>query len=105
MFIEDGDKRYRGFYRQLHKLSEEEQLAAINYIIFAYTENVFMHPGTYYQMRENPQFMDVCQKTTDYQIMFPFLNVDPLIPAIEEFSLSRRKEIPNLLSREYAINE
>ena len=104
MFIEEGDARYRKFYRQLRRLSEEDQLAAINYIVFAYTENVFLQPSTFQKVKQNSSFMDVCKKVTDYLAMFPVAGADPLVAAVKEFSLSRRSEIPNLLSREYAID-
>lgn len=103
MFIKEGEARYRKFYRQLKKLSEDDQLAAINYIVFSYTENVFLNPGTHQQLKENQNFIDVCAKSTEYLTEIPFLQIDPLSVAVEEFSLSHRHEIPNLLSREYAL--
>ena len=42
LFIDARDNRYRKFYRQLNKLPLEEQLSAINYIIFSYSENVYI---------------------------------------------------------------
>ena len=42
MFIDDGDKTYRKFYKQLRKLSQDEQLGVINYIIFLYCEDYFL---------------------------------------------------------------
>ena len=103
LFIEDGEKRYRKFYRQLSKLSEEDQLAAINYIVFSYTENVFLHPKTHQLLKNNDCFMDICRKSTDYSASFPFFTEDPLEKAIKEFSLSQRNKIPNLLNREFAL--
>lgn len=101
MFIEQGKKRYRKFYKQLQKLSLEEQLAAINYIIFAYTENVFLSIDVAEKMQKNHRFMDTCRMTTDYQATTLF--GDPLVTAVKNFSLSNRNTIPNLLSKEYAI--
>ena len=42
MFIENGDKRYRSFYKQFNKLPLDEQLAALTFIIFAYSEEVYL---------------------------------------------------------------
>ena len=53
LFIEDGVKRYRKFYRSLRKLPKDDQLAAINYLVFSYTENVFMNPTTHKELRKN----------------------------------------------------
>lgn len=37
MFIEDGDKRYRPFYKQFNKLTLEDKLAALTLIMFMYS--------------------------------------------------------------------
>ena len=104
LFIEDGVKRYRKFYRSLRKLPKDDQLAAINYLVFSYTENVFMNPTTHKELKKNDFFMDICRKSTDFRSHTPFPLDDPLEAAVKEFSLSKRNEIPNLLSREYALN-
>ena len=101
LFLEQGKKRYRNFCKQLRKLSLEDQLAAINYIIFAYTENVFLSATIAEKMQKNESFMDVCRITADFKTKF--LIGDPLKTAVKSFSLSRRNTIPNLLSKEYAI--
>lgn len=103
LFVEEGEKAYRKFYRQLNKLPLEDQLATINYMVFAYTENVFLHTKTFEAHRTNPKFKDVCRKITDYTSPIPFLFDDPLDVAVNEFSLSKRHDIPNLLSKEYAL--
>lgn len=103
LFIEDGVTRYRKFYRSLRKLTKEDQLAAINYLVFSYTENVFMNPTTHKELKKNGSFMDMCRKSTDFRSQTPFPLDDPLEVAVKEFSLSKRNEIPNLFSREYAL--
>ena len=45
LFIDDGDKNYRKFYKQLRKLNDDEQLGVINYIIFLYCEDYFLAKG------------------------------------------------------------
>lgn len=102
MFIEDGTKRYRKFIKQLNKLDAEDQLSAINFLVFAYTENVFLNPSTRKMVRENPAFMEVCRKTTIAHNPIGIPN--PLEKAMQNFSFSQRHNIPNLLSREYALN-
>ena len=90
LFIEDGVKRYRKFYRSLRKLPNDDQLAAINYLVFSYTENVFMNPTTHKELRKNDLFMDMCRKSTDFRSHTPFPLDDPLEAAVKEFSLSKR---------------
>ena len=91
LFIEDGVKRYRKFYRSLRKLPNDDQLAAINYLVFSYTENVFMNPTTHKELRKNDLFMDMCRKSTDFRSHTPFPLDDPLEAAVKEFSLSKHR--------------
>lgn len=101
-FLKDfaDEKIYLGDF----DLRDYDQLAAINYLVFSYTENVFMNPTTHKELRKNDLFMDMCRKSTDFRSHTPFPLDDPLEAAVKEFSLSKRNEIPNLLSREYALN-
>lgn len=101
LFVESGVNRYRKFIKQLNKLEAEDQLAAINYMIFSYIENTFLCPSVYNKVKRDTIFMEVCRRTTNVETPFPFIN--PIDMAIEEFSFSKRNTIPNLLSREYAI--
>lgn len=101
VFAEQGKNRYRKFFKQFKKLSPDDQLAAINYILFAYTENIFLSPQIYDIVHENQAFMDACKIVTD--VHAPIMFTDPLPTAIKNFSLSKRNTIINLLSRAYAI--
>lgn len=101
LFVESNINRYRKFFKQLNKLEPEDQLAAINYIVFSYTENVFLSPSVYMKVKEQPDFMNVCRKTTTTEGLV--FSADPIKVAIKEFSLSKRNSIPNLLSRKFAI--
>lgn len=100
-FVDIKSKRYRQFYKQLNKLPEKDQLAAINYIIFSYSENVFISKQVDEKVLKNRAFLDVCQKSVDVISFSPFH--DPLRKAVEEYSLSKRDTIPNLLSREHQL--
>ena len=101
LFVEDGVKRYRKFIKQLNKLDEEDQLATINYMIFSYTENVFLNANTHKVAKENPAFMEACRKNPVAECSD--LSFDPLPAAMQVFSFSHRKTMPNLLSRDYAL--
>lgn len=102
MFIENGTKRYRKFIKQLQKLNLEDQLSVINFLVFAYTENVFLNPSTRQKLRDNPAFMAVCRKTTIAQNPIGITN--PIEKAMQNFSFSQRHDIPNLLSNAYALS-
>lgn len=104
LFIEDGEKRYRKFYKQLSKLDPDDQLAAINYLVFSYAENVFLNVETAKKMQFNQMFMDTCRKSVDAVSFFPVAFEPPLNVAVREFSMGHRNEIPNLLSKDYALD-
>lgn len=103
LFVESNTKRYRKFIRQLNKLDAEDQLAAINYMIFSYTENTFLNPTVYAKVKKDDKFMEVCRRTGIAQTAVGFYN--PIEVAVDEFSFSKRSTIPNLLSKEYALKD
>lgn len=45
LFIKDGDQRYRDFYKYYRKLSLEEKLYVINYMILIYEEDWVINPN------------------------------------------------------------
>lgn len=101
LFIEEGTKRYRKFIKQINKLSPDDQLSVINYIIFCNAENCFMNPTIYNSISCNPTFINACYKSIHVQS--PFYINDPLAVVIREYSLSQRNSMPNLLSENYSI--
>ena len=101
MIVDSREKRYRKFYRQLKNLSQQEQLSAINYIIFSYSENVFISKNIGDEVLKNKYFLETCQKCDIAVSDYPC--GDTLQAAIREFSLSKRKDVPNLLSPQYAL--
>lgn len=106
LFTESRADRYGKFFRDLNKLSFVDQLSVINYLIFSYTENVFLNPRTFAEVKKDDAFMDVCQKCTmvQYDTDNPTVEVSSPLPlAVEEFALNKRFDIPNLLSEKYAL--
>lgn len=100
-FVDTRNNRYRNFYKQLRKLSLEQQLATINFIVFAYSENVFLSKNIPDEMLNNKEFIKVCKATSNAITTNPYEN--PIFAAIEIFSLGRRNSIPNLLSKEHCL--
>ena len=103
VFFDKRNKRYRKFSKQLRKLDEEDQLASINYIIHSYTENVFLSKYIDEKVLKNRNFRSVSQ-TTDIVIAPDTTNTNSLAIVLKEHDLSRRNDIPNLLSAQYALD-
>lgn len=100
MFIDSRDqKRYRAFYKQFGKLSNNDKLAAINYIIFCYSEDIFINKDIDKDIISNEKLIEASRKTVDEVSAIPITS--PLKGASENFDLARRNEIPNLLLEKY----
>lgn len=100
MFIDSKYKRYRKFIKQFKKLSCEDKLALINYIIFLYSEDIFISKKIPESIIENEKLVDVSKQICD-AMMLPGSNV--LEEAKCVYNLNRFNEIPNLLSEEFKI--
>lgn len=93
-FYHKRDRKYRDLRHQFNRISPEKQLAFINYIIFAYTENYFFAPSVSQELLNNPALKELskqvypqsqfCRQSSGYQNISMF-------------------DIPNFLSKDYAL--
>ncbi len=102
MFIENGDKRYRNFYRQFNKLDIDDRLLALTYIMLSYSEEVCFSKQINKEIFSNEQLQKISRNTSEILSPTPF--VDPILVAKDAYDLSKRKLIPNLLLKKYKIN-
>ena len=102
MFIENNDKRYRKFYKQFNKLPKDEQLKALIFIIFAYSEEVYFSPTIKEELLKNTDLCEFAKKGSDIISFDPFCNAIDV--AKEEFDLNNRYKVPNLLDEKYKLN-
>ena len=99
MFIDDGDKHYRKFYKQLRKLSADEQLGVINYIIFLYCEDYFL-------AKDISDRVDLSMLKETAAMTPVIWSATPIINASQtsaQYTLSNWSKIPNLLSEKYKV--
>ena len=101
MFIEDGDKRYRQFYKQFNKLTLDDKLAALTLIMFMYSEDMYFSKSIENEVRESKALCEAGKTGQDIVSFTPFF--DPLEILRESHSLDKRHEIPNLLSEKYKL--
>lgn len=101
MFIDNGDKRYRKFYRQFNKLPLDEQLSTLTLIMFLYTEDVFFSVKLSETILKNQYLIEASQANPSIISIVP--NFNPHEESKKVFSLSKRNNIPNLLSEEYKL--
>ncbi|WP_157697331.1 hypothetical protein [Leptotrichia sp. oral taxon 498] len=89
MFVEENNVLYDNFFKQLKDFSKEEQLKRINYIIFAFNEDYYYSPLINCKIEKKLKNI-----ASEFKV-----KVDKQ-KLIDE---SLMKEIPNLLSKEYSI--
>lgn len=101
MFVDSEYKRYRNFYKKFKKLSQEEKLSIVNYIIFLYSEDIFFSKEIPSDILQNKNLVDVSKQSS------MVIASDPFIKAIEKakdiYDLSNHNNIPNLLSEKYKL--
>lgn len=109
MFVDSKYKRYRSFRKQFNRLSDEERLTAINFIIFSYSEDVFLNKKLSESVLKHKMLVEVIQKTPkikgstlDFNLLST-LDLDPLSIARKDYDFSKMNEIPNLLLEDYKV--
>lgn len=102
MFVDSKNKRYRSFYKQFKKLKLNDKLAAINYIIFSYSEDVFINKKVSVEVLKHKGLIDVSRNSFD--ILSTTLNFDTSAVIRENLDFSKMNAIPNLLLEEYKVN-
>lgn len=101
IFAKSKDKIYRNFRKQLDRLTLEEQLAAINYMIFSYTEDVFISKALNEKVLLDEALIAATRKTSEVFVMGT--NQVDMKVVKENYSFSKMNEIPNLLSNEFKV--
>lgn len=102
-FIDSRDNtRYKKFYKTLRSLPVDDQLATINFLVFAYSENVYVSKLIDQRIFQHQKFKEVCSTGV---IHTPGFSDNLLKEAQIDYDLSQRLLIPNLLSREYSLTQ
>lgn len=101
MFIDSEDKRYRKFYKDFNKLSRDAKLGLINYMIFLYSEDMFLSKELPKEVLADEKLIGLSQRTPIGLTSDPTIN--PIKEATKIFDLSKWTEIPNLLDERYRI--
>ena len=94
LFIDKNDKRYRKFYKQFKKLKKGERLAAVNYIIFSLSEDVYMSKSVHDSYIDNEVFKKITGLTSINFSDSPGGDSELLK---DSFDFSQMNSIPNLL--------
>lgn len=104
VFIEDGDRRYTKFYKKFKRLSLNEKLKTLNYIILLYSEEWLLTSEIENEVLENSNLLEVLQVTSNSNPAFgsdskseSLFKQKLLQKAVQNFSLQSIPDIPNFL--------
>lgn len=101
MFVDSRHKRYRTFCKQFRKLSHDDKLTAINYIIFSLSEDVYLNKDVDENILKDEGLVAISRQSSDIISTNPNVDTSPVVR--EHFDFAKMHEIPNLLSKEYKI--
>ena len=101
VFEDINNKRYKTFFDKLKKFEKNEQLAILNYILFAYSEEYFISKGI---------SKEVLQRLKTLANITPDLKIYNEVPEekirqeyAKIYDYSKYNEYPNLFLKKYEI--
>lgn len=107
MIIKDSrDKRFRDFRRQFNNLSETDKLAVLNFIVFAYSEDIFINQAVDIDVLTDSNLSSLAGSTptiTGYALNNSIGTNSFIEAAKQTFSLNNMKTIPNLLLEQHKV--
>ena len=101
LFVNKKNNRYGGFFKQLRKYNEDEQLNIINYILFAYCEDYFLSPCLSDSNLE--QLIALTGKTPVAYASYPMTSIEQMSELKKTYDYNDRFNAINLLSEQYKI--
>ena len=102
LFIDNTSNRYRNFYRKFKKLSEEDKLSTINYLIFLYSEDFYYSPTIKQIIDNDNELKKIAGLTTTRVTTFKNYNQNEDDP-FTTFNLANHKSITNILLEKYRL--
>jgi hypothetical protein len=94
LFIDKHNKRYRTFYQDIRKLGLEQKLAVINFIIFSYSEDVYMNTDVHDVFLEDKNLQKIAGLTA-IQLRTEVAGDNKILK--DSFNISKMNSIPNFL--------
>ncbi len=105
VFYHKDDRNYENFSKQFNRLSLDEKLKLLNYIIFKYTDAYFISNEVANEVNKNENLLKV-SKETDIAIAFSQDGVNKHKDVVRgEVRRYKEIDIPNLLSEKFALEK
>ena len=103
MFIKKENKKYTNFIKQFKRLSDQDKLNLITFIIINYSEDFFVSQEASKNIL-NDIIVEMSVKNTTNIIAFDEKMLKEL-KKIKRCELMTYKSIPNLLEKQYSLNK
>ena len=108
MFVKEGHTRLRNFFKTLNQLPDEEQLHIISYLVFLYSEDVYISKNIEKIIKSYTSVKNVVN-TSNFSMGFlenleclsPFEQIKPVQ---SNHRLDKINDFPNLLSDKFKID-
>jgi len=105
LFVNNNETRYRSFYKKFKKLSEEEKLSVINYIVLLYAEDYFLTEDIKQVIDNDKTTTKIIGQTSMLSLTTDDLDDPNTLSNIKDiFILSKHKNATNILSEKYKFN-
>lgn len=102
MFYHKDDRNYYKFERQFNRLSLNEKLQLIGFIIVNFSEDFYMSPNVASEISSNSLIKDISKNTTElmgYSLEDIFTQQNEKLKELLNY-----KSFPNILDKKYSIN-
>lgn len=104
LFIDNNEKRYRKFYKGFKKLSREDKLSVINYLIFLYSEDFYCSETLKQVLKNDKKVKEITGKTTMTSISSDDIMKGNVYERLQaEYNLNEHSKFTNFLSEKYKI--
>ena len=105
LFVDNNETRYRSFYKRFRKLSEEDKLSVINYIILLYTEDYFLTEEIKQVIENDESTSKIIGQTSMLSLTEDDLGHPNTLSEIKDiYRLSKHKNVTNILSEKFKLN-
>lgn len=105
LFIDNNETRYRSFYKKFNKLSDEDKLSVINYIILLYSEDYFLAEDIRRIIVNDENTSKIIGQTNMLMMHPDDLGHPNTMSTIKDaFILSNHNHVINILSEKYQLN-
>ena len=102
VFVDNNETRYRSFYKKFRKLSDDDKLSVINYIVFLYSEDYFLSEDIKQIIDGDKSLSKIIGQTSILSLTADEIGHANTLSDIKDlYALDKYKSVTNILSEKY----